>query len=178
MGQTVHPGRRARGFALLAAGSLAATPFLAGCSGSVASSPTSLRGVLDASVVHTDGTTRPAADGLTLRRGDVVRTAAAGRAELVTRNRIVYVGSQAAVQVVDGEHQVLRLGGVVADAQDGAPPLDLAVAGLNVHLPSGSAVRAERSVTARIGSLAGSAQVTTSAGRRLSVDALHQAIVG
>src|SRR4051795_10435239 len=128
MGQTVHPGRRARGFALLAAGSLAATPFLAGCSGSVASSPTSLRGVLNATVVHTDGTTRPAADGLTLRRGDVVRTAAAGRAELVTRNRIVYVGSQAAVQVVDGEHQVRRLGGVAGEPHEGMSRSDLAVA--------------------------------------------------
>jgi hypothetical protein len=178
MGQTVHPGRRARGFALLAAGSLAATPFLTGCSSSVAAAPTTLQGVLGASVVHTDGTTRTAVDGLTLRPGDVVRTGSAGRAELVTRNRVVYVGSQAAVQVVDGTHQVLRLGGVVADAQQGAPDLDIAVAGLDVHTPPGSAVRAERSVTSRIGALAGPVDVTTSAGRRLTIDALHQAMVG
>jgi hypothetical protein len=175
MGQTVHPGRR---LALCAAVALAGAPFLTGCSTSVASSPTALRGVISATVVHSDGTTRPGLDGLTLRPGDVVRTGAAGRAELVTRNRVVYVGSQAAVQVVDGAHQVVRLGGVVADAQHGAPALDIEVGALDVHTPSGSAVRAERSVTSRIGALAGPTEVTTSAGRRLTIDALHQAIVG
>ena len=194
MGQTVHPGRRAlrakgprapraigrRGcrFALIAAGALAATPFLTGCSTSVAAASTSLRGVLAATVVHADGTTRPALDGSTLKPGDVVRTGPGGRAELVTRNRVVYVGSQAAVQVVDGAHQVLRLGGVVANAQHGAPALDIEVGGLDVHTPSGSAVRAERSVTSRIGALAGPSEVTTSAGRRLTIDPLHQAMVG
>src|SRR4051812_10478081 len=100
MGQTVHPGRRARAVALLAAGSLAATPFLAGCSSSVASSPTTLRGIVAATVVHTDGSTRPGINGLRLRPGDVVRNGTGGRAELITRDRVVYVGSEAAVQVV------------------------------------------------------------------------------
>jgi hypothetical protein len=107
-----------------------------------------------------------------------VRTGPGGRAELVTRSRVVYVGSQAAVQVVDGAHQVLRLGGVVANAQHGAPALDIEVGGLDVHTPSGSAVRAERSVTSRIGALAGASDVTTSAGRRLTIDPLHQTMVG
>jgi hypothetical protein len=178
MGQTVHPGRRVRGLALLAIGSLVATPFLTGCSTSGAAASTSLRGVLAATVLHSDGSTGPALDGLTLRPGDVVRTGADGRAELVTRNRVVYVGSQAAVQVVDGAHQVLRLGGVVANAQHGAPALDIEVGGLDVHAPTGSAVRAERSFTSRIAALAGPTEVTTSAGRRLTVDALHQAMVG
>jgi len=71
-----------------------------------------------------------------------------------------------------------RLGGVVVNAQDGAPALDIEVGGLDVHTPSGSAVRAERSVTSRIGALAGPTEVTTSAGRRLTIDALHQAMVG
>ena len=185
MGQTVHPGRapraqwrRRRGFALLAVGSLAAAPFLTGCSSSVAAASTSLRGVLAATVVHSDGTTRPALDGLTLKPGDVVRTGPGGRAELVTRSRVVYVGSQASVQVVDGAHQVLRLGSVVANAQRGAPALDIEVGSLDVHTPSGSAIRAERSVTSRVGALAGPSQVTTSAGRRLTIDPLHQAMVG
>lgn len=178
MGQRVHPGRAgARGVALLAAAVTAALPLLTGCSTSVASAPTTLRGVLDASVVHADGSSRPAADGLTLRAGDVVRTGSTGRAELVTQNRVVYVGSQAAVQVVDGAHQVLRVGAVVADAQHG-PGLDLQVASLDVNTPRGSAVRAERSVTSRIASLAGPTDVRSSAGRQLTIDALHQAIVG
>jgi len=193
MGQTVHPGRRApranghraprakspraRGLALLAAASLAATPFLTGCSTSVAASPTTLRGVLSATVVHSDGTTRPGIDGLKLRPGDVVRTGDRGRAELVTQDRIVYVGSQAAIQVVDGAHQVLRSGAVVADAQDG-PPLDLDVATYAVTVAAGSATRAERSFTSRIAALAGSTDVRSAAGRRLTINALHQAMVG
>ena len=177
MGQRVHPGRRARGAALLAAMATAALPLVTGCSSSVAAAPTALRGVLDAVVVHADGSSRPATDGLTVRPGDVVRTGRDGRAELVTQDRVVYVGSQAAVQVVDGAHQVLRVGSVVADAQHG-PGLDLQVASLDVTAPQGSAVRAERSVTSRIAALAGSADVRSSAGRHLTIDALFQAIVG
>jgi hypothetical protein len=177
MGQTVHPGRRARGVALLAAGSLAAMPLLVGCSGSVASSPTTLRGIVAATVVHTDGSTRPGINGLRLGPGDVVRTGVGGRAELITQDRVVYVGSEAAVQVVDGLRQVLRRGAVVADAQHG-PDLDLQVASLAVTVSSGSATRAERSVMSRIGALAGATDVRSRAGRRLTIDALHQAIVG
>ena len=193
MGQTVHPGRRAlrakgcralrargcraRSLALLAAGSLAAAPLLTGCSGSVTSATTTLRGVLAATVVHADGSTRPGIDGLKLRAGDVVRTGPRGRAELVTDKRVVYVGSAAAIQVVNGLHQVLRSGAVVADAQSG-PELDLDVASLAVTVSSGSATRAERSVTSRIAALAGPTQVQSTAGRRLTIDALHQAVVG
>lgn len=175
MGQRPHPGRH---LLVCAAIALAGAPFLVGCSSSVADSTTTLQGVLAATVVHTDGTTRPAIDGLALNAGDVLRTGSGGRAELVTRNRVVYVGSQAAVQVVDGAHQVLRLGAVVVDAQHDAPALEVSVGGLDVTAPSGSAVRAEQSVTARIGALAGRAEVRSSAGRRLTIDALHQAMVG
>jgi hypothetical protein len=178
MGQTVHPGRRTRGVALLSAACIAGLPLISGCSTSVASAPTALRGVLSATVVHPDGSSRPAVDGLTLHPGDVVRTGSGGRAELVTRGRVVYVGSQAAVQVVDGLHQVLRVGAVVADAQRGDAPLELQVASLDVRTPSGSAVRIERSVTSRIAALSGPAEVESTAGRRLTIDALHQAIVG
>jgi hypothetical protein len=136
-----------------------------------------LRGVLSATVVHTDGSTRPGIDGLKLRAGDVVRTGTGGRAELVTQDRVVYVGSQAAIQVVDGAHQVLRSGAVVADAQDG-PGLDLDVATFAVTVAPGSATRAERSLTSRIAALAGSTDVRSAAGRRLTINALHQAMVG
>ena len=174
MGQSAHPGRA---LALAAGVSLAAAPFLSGCSTSVSDATTSLQGVLSATIVHTDGSTRPAVDGLRLRNGDVVETGPAGRAELITQNRTVYIGSQAAVQVVDGDHQVLRTGAMVADAQHG-PELHAQVAGLAVSIPAGSAVRAERSVTVRIATLAGQADVESAAGRTLTIDGLHQAMVG
>ena len=166
-----------RAVALGAVASLAAAPFLTGCSSSVSAASTTLRGVLTATVVHTDGSIRPAVDGLKLRPGDVVRTGGRGRAELVTQDRVVYVGSRASVQVVDGDHQVLRAGAVVVDAQRG-PELHTQLAGLAVTTRGGSAVRAERSVTSRIATLAGSADVQSSAGRRLTIAGLHQAVVG
>lgn len=181
MGQSAHPGRPAgrlgasnAGFAL-AVGGLGA--LLTGCSSPVSSATTELRGVLNATVVHTDGETARGVDGLRLRPGDVVRTAAGGRAELVTRDRVVYIGSEAAMQVVAGDRQVLRHGAAVVNAQD-APGLSLQVAGLEVTVPDGSAIRAERSVTVRVGTLAGSAEVVSGTGRRLTVAALHQTTVG
>ena len=183
MGQIAHagrarratPGRRAR--AGLALTGLAAGGVLTGCSSSVASAPTILQGVVAATVVHADGSTVGGYDGLKLAPGDVVHTAPNGRAELVTRNRVVYLGSEAADQVVNGEAQSLRAGAVVVDAMHG-PGLDLRVAGLDVSAPSGSGVRAERSVLVRIAALAGHADVTSSTGRRLTVAALHQAMTG
>ena len=160
-----------------AAVAVGAVPFLGGCSTSVSAASTTVDGALAATIVHTDGSTRPAVDGLTLRPGDVVRTGSGGRAELVTQHRVVYVGSDAAVQVVDGDHQVLRTGAIVADAQHG-PELHAQVAGLAVAIPAGSAVRAERSVTVRVAALAGQAHVVSVAGRTLTVDGLHQAMVG
>jgi hypothetical protein len=112
-----------------------------------------------------------------LRRGDVVRTGPAGRAELRTRGRVVYQGSDAAVQVLDGARSDLRHGAVVVDAQHG-PGLDLTVAGLTVDARAGSAVRAERAVTTRIATLAGAAAIDSATGRHLDVPALTQAVVG
>src|SRR2546423_2606506 len=183
MGQRPHPGRgsailRARSTTALAvAATLAAGPFLSGCGTSVSAASTTVQGVVSATIVHTDGTTRRAVDGLRLRPGDVVQTGPGGRAELVTQDRVVFVGSQAAVQVVDGDHQVLRTGAIVADAQRG-PELHAQVAGLAVAIPAGSAIRAERSVTVRVAALAGRADATSAAGRTLTIDSLHQAMVG
>jgi hypothetical protein len=150
---------------------------LAGCSSSVAEAATTLRQPVGVSVVHPDGAVTPGVEGLRVRAGDVVRTAAGGRAELVTQSRIVYVGSRAGVQVVDGARQVLRSGSVVVNSLRG-PGLDLDVASLTVSAPAGSAVRAERSVTVRVGTLAGSTRVSSSAGRRVTIPALHQTMVG
>src|SRR3954454_21921013 len=133
MGQSAHPGRTRAAIAVV--GVVVATT-ITGCSSSLASATTLLTAVNNASVVHADGSTAAAADGLRLRRGDVVRTGPGGRAELVTRARHVYLGSQAAVQVLDGEHQQLRHGAMVVDAQRGSG-LSLNVAGLEVTAPAG-----------------------------------------
>ena len=178
MGQTVHPGRRTGWTAAVtAAAVMGGGLLLSGCSSSVAEAATTLHQPVGVSVVHPDGAVTPGVEGLRVRPGDVVRTATDGRTELVTRSRVVYVGSQAGVQVVDGARQVLRSGAVVVDAQHG-PGLDLNVASLTVSTPAGSAVRAERSVTVRVGTLAGTSRVSSSAGRRVTVPALHQTMVG
>src|SRR4051794_40460470 len=174
MGQSAHPGRTCA--AIAAAGVIAATT-ITGCSSSLASATTVLAGVTGASVVHPDGSTAAAVNGLRLRPGDVVRTGPGGRAELVTRARQVYVGSQASVQVLDGEHQQLRHGAMVVDAQHGSG-LSLRVAGVEVTTPAGTALRAERSVTVRLGALAGRSHIVSSTGRSLALPSLHQVVVG
>ena len=174
MGQSAHPGRTR---AVIAAVGVVAATTVSGCSSSLASATTVLSGVHAAVVVHTDGSTVAAIDGLRLRPGDVVRTATAGRAELVTRSRHVYLGSEASIQVLDGEHQQLRHGAMVVDAQRGSG-LDLRIAGLDVSAPAGTALRAERSVTVRVGALAGKSHIVSSTGRSLDLPALHQVLVG
>jgi hypothetical protein len=178
MGQTVHPGHRT-GLAAMAAAAaaLGGSLLVTGCSSSVAAATTTLHQPVAVTVVHRDGAVLPGVEGLKLQAGDVVRTGVGGRASLVTQSRTVYVGSQAGVQVIDGARQALRSGAVVVDAQHG-PGLDMSVASLLVTAPGGSAVRAERSVTVRVGALAGSAQVSSSTGRQVTIPALHQTMVG
>src|SRR5438067_3442143 len=178
MGQTAHHGRmRARAGAPLVGVALLASTVVTGCGSSLAAATTTLAGVSDARVVHADGVVVSAVDGLRLHRGDLVRTGPDGRAELRTRGRVVYVGSDASVQVLDGARSDLRHGAVVVDAQHG-PGLHLSVAGLNVSARSGTALRAERSVTVRIAALAGGAGILSATGRLLGVGALTQAVVG
>src|SRR4051794_37121067 len=181
MGQSAHPGcARGRGgpvrlAAVLAAAAVAGS--LTGCAVDVAAAPTSLAGVVSAVVVRADGSQLTAVDGLRLHRGDVVRTGTGGRVELRTRGRVVYVGSSAAVRVIDGAHQELRHGAVVVNALHG-PALGLSLADVDVDATAGSAVRAERAATLRVGVLAGRAGIDSPAGRHLDVPALGQAVVG
>lgn len=175
MGQTAR-NRGNLGTLTLAVGVLIAGT-VSGCGSPLSAATTTLRGVTDASVVHPDGTVVTAVDGLRLRRGDVVRTGPHGRAELLTRGRVVYEGSDASVQVLDGARADLRHGAVVVDAQHG-PGLTMSMAGLTVATGSGSAVRAERGVTVRLGALAGSVGVDSQTGRHLQITPLSQAIVG
>jgi hypothetical protein len=174
MGQSAHPGRA---YALVAAAALVGATTVTGCSSSLASATTVLTGVVSTTVVHSDGTTALGVSGLRLRPGDLVRTGPGGRAELDTRTRHVYLGSDASLQVLDGENQQLRHGALVVDAQPGSG-LNLRVAGLDVTAPDGSALRAERSVTTRLGALAGSSHVVSSTGRSLELPPLRQAVIG
>jgi hypothetical protein len=176
MGQTAPSGGRRWSAASAALAVAVGGSVLSGCSGSVAAATTTLRGALAASIVRADGSVVPGRDGAALHDGDVVRTGAGGRAELVTRGRIAYVGSDAAVAVIDGARQQLRHGAMVVDAEHG-PGLRLSVASLNVSVPAGAATRAERMVTVRVGALDGTAHVRNSAGRALDVTALHQILV-
>jgi hypothetical protein len=179
MGQNSHRGRASTRWTA-AVGCLAlvaAAPLLSGCGTSLAAATTTLAGAVDVQVVHPDGTVVGGVDGLRLRRGDLVRTGPAGRAELKTRGRVVYAASEASVQVLDGARQQLRHGAVVVDAQ-GGPRLTLTVAGLTATAPGGTALRAERAVTVRIASLAGTSSVDSDTGRHLDVPALTQAVIG
>src|SRR5438270_3003930 len=88
-------GAVARACGVLVAGTVT------GCGSRVSAATTTLRGVIDASLVHANGAVVTAVDGLRLRRGDVVRTGPAGRAELQTRGRVIYEGSDASVQMLN-----------------------------------------------------------------------------
>ena len=180
MGQTAHPGRPNRAVAgrvaLTGAACLAST-FLVGCGSSLASSPTTLQDAYSVQVVHPNGAVVTGVSGLRLHNGDVVRTASGGRAELRTRSRVVYLDSDAAVAIVNGARQDLRHGAVVVDAKSG-PGLYLQVGDLAVSTPHGAAVRAERAVTVRVGTLVGAASLTTDTGRQMSVPALAQVMAG
>src|SRR2546423_8592141 len=108
MGQSAHlrlrlvPSRAARRVAIGTAASVAAALTVSGCAGSLASATTTLQGVIDVTVVHRSGIEVAAVEGLRLRPGDLVRTGPGGRADLVTRSRHVYLGSEGSVQVLDG----------------------------------------------------------------------------
>src|SRR3954449_3543153 len=182
MGQTarnrVKPtSRSSRAGAVALACGLLVAGTVTGCGSPLSAATTTLHGVVDATVVHANGAVITAVNGLRLHRGDVVRTGPHGRAELQARGRVIYEGSDAALQMLDGARADLRHGAVVVDAQRG-PGLSMSLAGLEVSTGSGSAVRAERSVTVRLGALAGSVGVDSQTGRHLQITSLSQAIVG
>jgi hypothetical protein len=183
MGQSRHlPPTRRAGTAVVAVVALGATLSLSGCGSSVAAATTVLQGIPgngSVTVTHADGSSVRGVNGLRLRPSDVVRVgdAVSDRAELFTRSRVVYLAPQSSIQVLNGAHQLLRHGAAVVDAQHG-PGLQLDLAGLTLTTPSGAAVRAERSVTVRIGALAGNADVESSVGRHLTIPALSQTVLG
>src|SRR3954451_710123 len=182
MGQTARnrakpTSRSSRAGAVALACGLLIAGTVTGCGSPLSAATTRLHGGVDATVVHANGAGIRAGTGLRLHRGAAVRTGPHGRAELQARGRVIYEGSDAALQMLDGARADLRHGAVVVDAQHG-PGLTMSVAGLQVSTGSGSAVRAERSVTVRLGALAGSVGVDSQTGRHLQITSLSQAIVG
>ncbi|HET6911694.1 MAG TPA: hypothetical protein VFH54_20400 [Mycobacteriales bacterium] len=178
MGQIAHLARSPISGSLVSAVALVAiAPLLSGCGGSLASATTTIAGAVDAQVVHVDGSQVAGVDGLRLRRGDLVRTGPLGRVELHTRGRVVYAGSEASLQVVNGAAQVLRHGAVVVDAQHG-PGLTLQVAAFTLNAAAGTASRAERGATIRLGALAGRPSVDNDTGRQLQMSRLSQVVLG
>ena len=106
--------------------------------------------------------------------GATVTTAPGGSASLTSVNRVVLLGSDTAVTVVDGSREELRRGLVMVDARrTGA--LTLSAGAADVTTPRGSLVRVERGVLLRVASFRGDAGVRAT-GRKAaaSVSALHQ----
>lgn len=175
MGRTGHPALiiGAGAFAVLAAGTAIA---LTRGGVPVARAVTTLGPARGVSVVAPDGASRPGVAGAVVRPGAVVTTGPDGDAELVTRGRVTMLGANAALAVVNGAEQQLRTGTAVVDARQG-PGLTLEIASDSVVVPSGSATEADRSVSVRVGSLAGPAAVTNGSGRRLTLPGLWQVVV-
>ncbi|HVT63889.1 MAG TPA: hypothetical protein VHD81_01905 [Mycobacteriales bacterium] len=142
----------------------------------VANAETVLGVVKDAKIISPSGSTRLAAAGDRLFRGDVIMTSPHGSAQVITRQRTTFLGGSGALVVVNGVRQQLRTGTVVVDALDG-PALDLDLTGTLVKIPLGSAIEASRGPSTRVGALAGPAALTSSIGRRLALPALEQVVL-
>jgi hypothetical protein len=175
MGRTGHPALILGTAAILVA-TVGTSVALTRGDGPVANAATTLTEVHDTQVIAPSGAVTAARDGQRVAKGDVVRTGPRGSVELVTRGRVVYVERSAIVAVIDGAHQQIRKGGVVIDAQHG-PGMQADLAGDTLSVPAGSAIEANRSVYSQIGALAGSAQVTSSSSRQLTIPRLAQAVI-
>jgi hypothetical protein len=176
LGQIGHsPGRRAfTSVAVLAAGSLLAAVGLSACGVDAAKASTVVRDARAATLQLADGTTKAASDGATVPRGAVVTTAPGGSVSLVTSGRVVLLGSDTSVAVLDGRREQLRKGLVMVDGRK-AGELELDAGAATVTTTRGSVTRVERDALLRVASFRRDASVRA-AGRRatVKVDALHQ----
>ena len=142
----------------------------------VAKASTVLVQFKDADVVSASGDTHAATAGRQIAANEVITTGPHGFAQLLTRGRLVLLGSNAALAVLSGDHQQLRTGTAVVNALTG-PGLDLDVSADTVRIPDGSATEASRGASVRIGSLSGPANVTSSNGRQLALPHLSQVVI-
>lgn len=162
------------GVAVLAAGSMLAALGLSACGPDVASAKTVVRSPRAATVVLSDGASRPATDGMTVPKGATVRTAPGGSASLVAARRTVLLGSETAVTVVDGSREQLRQGLVMVDARR-SPGLSLAAGAATVETQRGGLSRIERGVLLRAASFLGTLKVQATSRRgSTSVERLYQ----
>ncbi|MBV9484696.1 MAG: hypothetical protein JO246_01415, partial [Frankiaceae bacterium] len=178
MGRTGHPAV-ALGTAAILVAAVGSTVALTRTEGPVEKAATTLGAVKNAKLVSPSGVVRAARAGQRVPFDYVVRTAASGNAELITRGRVVYVGGNgrpAAVAVVNGARQQLRTGTAVIDAQHG-PGMQVEIAGDTLAVPDHSAVEATRSVAVTVGSLRGPSSITNSSARSLTVPALSQVLL-
>lgn len=121
-----------------------------------------------------DGSTSRPTQRTEVPPGATVRTAPGGSATLASAQRLVLLGADSAVTVLDGSRQRLLRGLVMVDARrTGELALDAGAA--TVSTPRGSLVRVERSVLLRVASFRGAPSVRA-AGRKATaeVTALHQ----
>ena len=154
------------GVAVLLAGVLLSAVGVAALRGSTAAADTVLVRGADAVLELADGGSRPAVEGERVPRGATVRAGRTG-AELDTRGRLVLLGADTAVTVLDGARQVLRTGFVLVDSSD-APGLELQSAAATVTTAEGSLVRVDGGSLTRVGVLRGGAADVRATGRRAS----------
>ena len=138
-----------------------------------AAASTTVREPEAASIVHVNGTLTAAHDGERVLPGEIVRVGDSGAARLDTAGRHEWLTGGSSVLVNDGTHQQIRAGALVVDVRSG-PGVRLLVSGTSVQVGAGDVVRAEHGFTVRIGTLAGTAEVSSTTGRSASVPALHQ----
>jgi hypothetical protein len=103
--------------------------------------------------------------------GTLVTTAAGGDAVLSVNGPRMYLGP-ATVATISG-HPALRRGHVLVDARS-QPALTVTAGAVSVLTAGGSATELQTGYALRVGTLTGSAQVTSSTGRSLRLPALHQ----
>ena len=174
-GRAGHPGRQGvAAAATFAALSLLAAVGLSACGTDVANADTVLQDPRAATVRLDDGTTRSASAGMKVPHGATVTTAAGGSAALVTAGRVVLLGSDTVVAVVDGRREQLRKGLVMIDARR-AGDLALDAGAATVNADRGALTRVERDVLLRVATFRKGVSVRA-ASRRATVDvpALHQ----
>jgi len=176
VGQIGHsPARRAfTSVAVLAAGSLLASVGLSACGTDTAKAATVVRDARAATLQLADGSTRSVTDGTKVPRGAVVSTAPGGSASLVTAGRVVLLGSDTAVAVLDGRREQLRKGLVMVDGRRSGD-LQLDAGAATVTTVRGALTRVERDALLRVASFRRTASVRAAGRRaRVTVDALHQ----
>ena len=156
---------------LLGCAALVATSLTA-CGGDVRDEDVRLADVRDA-VVVSGSSSRPAADGDTLRKGDHVRTGESGTATLVVRDRRVVLGGGTDIGVPDGATVDLARGAVLVDRRRG-PGLTVRAGDTTLDRIGEGALRVERSLSVLVAGLSAGGRVRTATGQRLEFAPLYQ----